>query len=942
MNNEYIKKIISLLIILSMILSSIHCVFANTQYIYGYIEVSINNESKNYVVINNNNELYMQAEDISEITGYDLDIHDFIAFCKSGGYENCTAVSIDFDGTTSAMGNTYELNIIKQDDYFYLPLNEMLYLLHAQWCMEEGKVMIQPLQYTILDFIVENHSNIILNKVNQTDLLINGESELAHNIRTSLAVMFNNFDPKLFVIYWPGEGWVPALNKVYEEAILQLNIDDMDFLDSYGQTQITSELEKIDLSSIQSSLSSIKDTIDVSENIAEIIKQIEDLSNTNKSLKFDLYYDFALLTPPQIQALSKELGEITDALKIINIALKFNEVYQRSENWDEDFINQISILTDFDGTQYKASVFNSIKNIATNLINECNDPFMAATDEALQQTAALLLDSLFGQTIFGKYFAIFNMELSMYKTFYPNIKNSMDAAELAYMVDALIKIEQIAVGEMNTEYENILDINFDGEFSEEHLKRLRNSVMLSLRTNLRNHAFIYYLNEKLNDDTNWENSQQAMDIRNNIIEDYILICKLMETEKYDRLLFLNNFENMYSDEFGKMRQQITTEVFHEGEIPELEVVDTTQIYIDFLKAQEYESYISDWIFGEPTHYAILDIDEDGIDELIITGGDGMGFYNLIVFGYDRKLKEIYPISNIDSVTYREGKENYVFQYYGGLNYSQSHKALVLSELRTGSVFGGLGYFTIKNRELVSDFGIWYEYDYQTNKTTYGYSESGNRTVVDEDEYQEYLNELNESSDPEFQPIPKEGATEVSIEEYFGGDFDKKLISIRPLYDSAANAVIKIGDYNNSPDENVTWSVIYSVLNTFSERTPTSESVKHELGSAIKVNANELVDLHNEIFANKITSLPALGSYYTDNEYSGISYSEEEDVYYFINATGGGYFGEFKDGYVLENGNAVLEFSVENIVGEHMGDCRIEITPDSGSRFGYTIVSAKKG
>lgn len=127
--------------------------------------------------------------------------------------------------------------------------------------------------------------------------------------------------------------------------------------------------------------------------------------------------------------------------------------------------------------------------------------------------------------------------------------------------------------------------------------------------------------------------------------------------------------------------------------------DMTDTYIEFMKTKEYESYISDWIFGEPTHYAILDIDEDGIDELIITGGDGMGFYNLIVFGYDRKLKEIYPISNIDSVTYREGKENYVFQYYGGLNYSQSHKALVLSELRTGSVFGGLGYFTIKIENL---------------------------------------------------------------------------------------------------------------------------------------------------------------------------------------------------------------------------------------------------
>lgn len=180
---------------------------------------------------------------------------------------------------------------------------------------------------------------------------------------------------------------------------------------------------------------------------------------------------------------------------------------------------------------------------------------------------------------------------------------------------------------------------------------------------------------------------------------------------------------------------------------------------------------------------------------------------------------------------------------------------------------------------------------------------------------------------------------VSLDDYFNGNIDGALKTLKPLIGSVADTTIKVGEYNNAPDGNVSWSILYNLLNVYEVSTPSSENVPHETGAAVKVKSNDLINLYNESFANKISSLPALGSKYEGD--INIEYLADEDAYTFARATGGSYVAEFKDGYVLENGNAVLEFSVENIVGEHMGDCRIEITPDSGSRFGYTIVSAVK-
>ena len=115
------------------------------------------------------------------------------------------------------MGREYKIDIAQDGEEIFLPLNEMLYLLHSQWCMENDYLAVQPLPYTIIDFLGSSNLEYMWqNKVNQTDLLINGESELAHNLRSSLAAVFNDFDPMMFILWWPEEGMTPALNKEYE------------------------------------------------------------------------------------------------------------------------------------------------------------------------------------------------------------------------------------------------------------------------------------------------------------------------------------------------------------------------------------------------------------------------------------------------------------------------------------------------------------------------------------------------------------------------------------------------------------------------------------------------------------------------------------------------------------------------------------------------------
>lgn len=628
--------IMSMIILLDMLLTANFVVNAEEISKVGYIEVILdgNSATRKLKALKNEDVIYITLEDIALITGYDLEVNDFIRYSKAGGNDKITAVDIEFDGSVSTMGKNYKLQCLKDKDEFYLPLLQMLYLLHAQWWISNERLVVKSLPKTFIDFLGENYDDIIKNQVNQTDLLINGESKWGHTIRTSLAAVFNDFDPKIFVLWWPGEDFFPILNKEWEEALLQIAVNDIDFLDMNGQA-ILSAIEESGLAQYKADWDNIKNIIDLPDNLVDgtedidkVIEWLSKESKSNKYLKSNKYFDFSYIDTAELKALSKEMQGFSDVLEITDIVLNALEISQRSKKWGEQYINHIKILTDFDDTGYNKLITDKVKTVASELIKEYQNSFEAASNEAALQSVSLFASKLFEESFWGKYYAVFNVGLFITKTTNENVKEDMDAADLAYMVDCLIKIEQIAMTETIRSYKKLQDINYDGEYFVNDLERLRNCIMLSLKSNLRNRSFIYYLNAKENN--NWENSAYAQTIRQQIINDYTMICMLMETEGSDQLLFLDDFDNMYSDEYGRIRQKISVDIFYEGEIP----MAAETIYSDILDMFYYKisndwngyeevSYLFYWVNTDVKNlsdagYAFIDLNNDGVLELLVT------------------------------------------------------------------------------------------------------------------------------------------------------------------------------------------------------------------------------------------------------------------------------------------------------------------------------------
>lgn len=169
--------------------------------------------------------------------------------------------------------------------------------------------------------------------------------------------------------------------------------------------------------------------------------------------------------------------------------------------------------------------------------------------------------------------------------------------------------------------------------------------------------------------------------------------------------------------------------------------DMISIYTDFLQSTGYQPFISDWIYGRPSEYAILDIDGDGIEELIISGGDNFGFYNFAVFSYDKTSNDIYALSIPGNVTFGEDYTGNVSQYYDSLQYSPKYHALVFTELNNGPMFDSYGYYVIDDRKLVVDFSLWFEMDYETQQASYGISNSDSRETISQTDYNSYIDEI---------------------------------------------------------------------------------------------------------------------------------------------------------------------------------------------------------
>ena len=69
----------------------------------------------------------------------------------------------------------------------------------------------------------------------------------------------------------------------------------------------------------------------------------------------------------------------------------------------------------------------------------------------------------------------------------------------------------------------------------------------------------------------------------------------------------------------------------------------------------------------------------------------------------------------------------------------------------------------------------------------------------------------------------------------------------------------------------------------------------------------------------------------------VTYSEQEDRYTLMQATGENYTPDVEEAVLLENGNVELVYDVRNTEQESIGQVRMEIARDSESIYGYSVV-----
>lgn len=187
------------------------------------------------------------------------------------------------------------------------------------------------------------------------------------------------------------------------------------------------------------------------------------------------------------------------------------------------------------------------------------------------------------------------------------------------------------------------------------------------------------------------------------------------------------------------------------------IESATGIWEELIKSGKYTEYTKDWdqlnqmgISVVPTEYAILDIDGDGWEELILSGYQEniseFGYYSVLACNKESKEITVIPIESPAQVL-----SGPVGQNFQGLQYSSQYHTLMYTELNNGSMFGDYNFMALDNNEIKLAFSVGFQCDSDTNIRSYSMKEDGNSTAISEEEYDQYM---EESKPIEFKPIPE--------------------------------------------------------------------------------------------------------------------------------------------------------------------------------------------
>lgn len=526
-------------------------------------------------------EIYLSPKDIAAITGYQYEESEAFYFSKP--VESYTAVNILFNGETTAMGRQYSIPVEEEVEQYALPLEKLLYLTHATWCVEDGTLYVSPLPNTIFDFMSEYYDDLTFNKVTEEDILLNGESELLREVRSALVHFISNLDGRFYFIstYFDVYGTLDDSNMIdtifetdYEKLLMMLLTDDSQFLGETGQEYISSALKGgafsglLELSKNYNFLSGfIDDSLDLgnAENIEAFLNSLPESAANKLEGGFP---DFSKLKAGNILEWMGTAGDVLDVASSVASLLSLAQTAALAETIQEDTISQLSILTDMDKIGYNKNKADKIQQAAKSLVSR------ADSSENEKQLAGDVLDWLLdfaGSALADANFAGKTVNaiqaINTWATWrFSSYADSLEVGEISYYAGKMVELEYVAQTELAKIVSKISPVSPDG-FTAENIEKLRNALLLSIRLNIRSLNLLYQLQEKGSDTPNWTETEDAEELRKKIGEGYAMLVALESTNGTDQRLLLDSFDKMFSEEPGLTRQNIPTSVL----VPEDEI-----------------------------------------------------------------------------------------------------------------------------------------------------------------------------------------------------------------------------------------------------------------------------------------------------------------------------------------------------------------------------------
>ena len=836
------KRVISFFLCVIMLMSSTYTALAKetTDISYNTLSVEFSDnlgttEELNVMVTEEH--LYVDAEQLGDRLGYQVEVgNEYVAI-----YNKNFSNTVPYGLTTFYYDSTkvrhmlfnkmvdYEapFKIVKNSDGVWIPFEFSLLLLNSSDVVLDNQVHIEMPQKNIVDIYMD-----ILK--NNDRYLFDWKSDAGASEGSIFAMGTGAYFVQVFsgILDKDGASWSQLIDSFY----LKMDSYDRKYAESFARMFCTYSDEELTLNAkamkekmkpfngdnwVAKSIKKVDDIIDdnigdLSEKTADLKKKI-DVENGTSVAKFNKSYQeldkmcntadyFSDMTDPFLTA-SKEFKNVTSFLDVF---YKISEVIgyaSEFKNQDEFAVKSLDTLikkSDSSCVMSKAmkdSMGDYKKTLETDIVA------YSAYNYLMNNMTDLFTDTIdISTTILDMDSKLYLLAWDIAKGAIPLVKNSLSNTDcfLQSMYAGIIQSDTFST------YINKRNVVFGDakNITPENLYELSQYCYAYLKScYITRDAAVGSLTEKTKKNNPTYESTQKM-ANQEIAKCLVKLKDADKTNKYGCYGFLPENNKQYLSEYddGTLIQCV------------INGVDVNSVYQEYIKNKEYNDYIKDeWKSNNPSQYAIIDIDQDGENELIIRDeNDGCSSFS--VFRYNDDEQKVIGIDIENILGYENENTYHVSRFYGEMLYSSKYKAIVYHE-NGNPYLNQVVYQSIDGNVLKDKFSILVDTNNIEKKPYYTLYENSEKELS-KSEYDAYLEDMTEVH---WENIEK---NDISIK--LNRDEICKIVQQHYNFQYSANE-LSVNDYYDTEDGCIV--IVRSSLKNEANGYFTSVNINFETGNA---------------------------------------------------------------------------------------------------------------